>query len=482
MTSSTPSLSAPEIGGTETKNDRYFLARSGIWRALLHLSVPMIAAVSVSAVYNILNAGFIGSLHSTALLAALTFGLPVIVLTMAIGGVFGVGGGTMVSRLMGSADSGASTDPELIKRVVAFTFWGAILAGAAIGAVCLVALAPIVSLLGADAAASVPTAQYVAVLFSFTPVLVASFALEQIVRAEGATRASMVGLIAGVIGNLLFDVLFILVLHWGVLGAAVAIGLSNLISLAYYVWFLTFRSVNGVSLAPTWFTVRVPIVKEVFGVGLSELLMSTFMIVTTLMLNNLAVQHGEGVLAAFGVSLRIVQLPEFITMGIFMGALPLFAYAYGAGNRARLRAAIRACAIAIGVVTVAFSGVVFALRDQVFALFSSSDEVIRDGTLILTAQLAATIVTGFTGLMIAVFQGTGKMRAATIMSVTQGVLFIPVVLLANLWFGLIGIVWAMTVTELLTFAVAAVLYLVERPTQSAPTDEARIAAAELLAA
>jgi Na+-driven multidrug efflux pump len=248
------------------------------------------------------------------------------------------------------------------------------------------------------------------------------------------------------------------------------------------VWFLRTKSANGVSLSPKWFTVRLEIVKEVFGVGVSELLMSSFMIVTVLLLNNLAVQYGDAVLAAFGVALRIVQLPEFLVMGITLGVLSLFAYSFGAGNKKRLSSAIRTSALVIAGITIVFSGLVFVFRDQVFGLFSSDADVLRDGVLILTAQLVSTIFNGITGLLIAVFQGTGKMRAATIMSVAQGVLFIPIVLLAKLWFGLPGIIWAMTVTEALVLGVAVVLYRIERPTRAEPTAEEAAAAAELVAA
>ncbi|HEY4152916.1 MAG TPA: MATE family efflux transporter, partial [Pseudolysinimonas sp.] len=333
MTSTTPGTTAPKNSEPDTKSDRYYLALAPIWRALVHLCLPMIAAVSVGAIYNIINAGFIGSLHSTPLLAAITFGLPVLPLMMAVGGVFGVGGSTMVSRVMGQSDTGSNTDADLIKRVVGFTVWGAILAGVIIGGVCLIFLNPIVHVLGADAAAFAPTAQYVGVILAFFPVLTVAFALEQLVRAEGASKASMLGLIFSTVGNLVFDLLFILVLHWGVLGAGLAIGLSNLIAVGYYAWFLQTRSANHVSLSPRWFTLRLSIVKEVFGVGVSELLMSSFMIVTALLLNNLAVQYGDAVLAAFGVALRIVQLPEFLVMGITLGVLSLFAYSFGAGNR-----------------------------------------------------------------------------------------------------------------------------------------------------
>lgn len=465
---------------TDTRSDRYFLSRAPIWRALLHLCVPMIAAVTVGAIYNIINAGFVGSLHSTVLLSAITFGLPIIGLVMAVGGVFGVGGGTYISRLLGESE----TDPtarETVKRVASFTFWGSVIAGVVVGAIALLLLSPLVTLLGADSAAFPATAQFVGIQLAFTPVLTAAFAIEQLVRAEGAARASMSGLIASTVANLLFDVLFILVLHWGVAGAALAIGLSNLVALGYYVWFLQVKSENGLSLSPRWFTVRLSIMKEVFGVGVSELLMSGFLIVTSLLLNNFAVEYGDGPLAAFGVALRIVQLPEFLCMGVTLGVLSLLAYSFGAGNAARLRGAIRSSALAIGAITIVFSGLVFLFRVPVLSLFSTDPEVLRDGQLILTAQLVATIFNGFTALLIAVFQGTGKMRSATIMSVAQGVLFIPIVIAGHAVFGLNGIIWAMTVTEVLTFATAIVLFRIERPTASAPTADEVAAARELVA-
>jgi multidrug efflux pump len=89
--------------------------------------------------------------------------------------------------------------------------------------------------------------------------------------------------------------------------------------------------------------------------------------------------------------------------------------------------------------------------------------VLALGVTILTAQLVAMIANGFTGLITSLFQATGRALAATVMSVTQGVLFIPVVLLGNLWFGFGGIIWALTVTEVAVFVVGVVLWLGSRP-------------------
>jgi Na+-driven multidrug efflux pump len=82
----------------------------------------------------------------------------------------------------------------------------------------------------------------------------------------------------------------------------------------------------------------------------------------------------------------------------------------------------------------------------------------------------------------AVFQGIGSARATTIMSFAQGLLFIPVIILANLLFGLTGIIWAMTATELLTFLTGLVLWVIVRPTRAEPTAEAAAQARELVAA
>ena len=442
------------------KTDRWYLSAAPIWRALVHLCVPMAAGISVGAIYNIINAGFIGSLHDTALLAAITFGLPLIGLTMAVGGVFGVGGSALISRLLGASENDPSRAGEL-KHVSSFAAWGSVIAGVVVGGIGLLLLGPVVRLLGADASTAPATSAYVGVMLAFVPVFAAAFCLEQLVRAQGAARQSMIGLIASTVANLVLDVAFILVLGWGVAGAALALGLSNAVSVAYYGWYLQ-RHGDGVSLSPRWFTLRASVVKPVFGIGAGELLQSGFLIVTALVLNNLAIHYGDAPLAAMGVALRIVQLPELVVMGVSIGVLPLLAYSFGKGDRGRLVGAVKASALAIAAIVLVFSTAVFLLRDQVFGAFSNDSTVIGIGVLILTAQLVATIVNGFTNLMTTLFQATGRTVPALVMSIAQGVLFIPIVLLGNLWFGLDGIIWAMTVTEGLVFLTGVTLMVLSR--------------------
>jgi len=217
-----------------------------------------------------------------------------------------------------------------------------------------------------------------------------------------------------------------------------------------------------VSLAPRWFTLSPSVTKPVLGVGVGTLLQSVFLIVTALVLNNLAAAYGDGPLAAMGVAVRIAQVPEFLIMGVTLGVLPLLAYSFGKGDRARLSSALRASAVTVGGIALLSSGLVFLLRDQVFSAFVADPAVLAIGVVVLTAQLVAMIANGFTGLITSVFQATGRALAATVMSTTQGVLFVPVVLLGNLWFGLAGIIWALTVTEVAVLVVGLVLWLASR--------------------
>jgi multidrug efflux pump len=442
---------------TTVGSNRWYLSSAPIVRALVHLCIPMAAAMIVGAVYNVINAGFIGSLHDATLLAAVTLGAPLLGLVMAVGGVFGVGGGALISRLLGAAENEPHKAAE-IKYVSSFAVWGAVIVGAVLGGIGLLTLNPLVAVLGADAAAAPATGAFVAVLLAFVPVLAAAFCLEQLVRAEGAARQVMVGLIASTVANVVFDILFILVLHWGVAGAAFAMGLSNLgVALYFVVWLQ--RNSEHISVSPRWFTLSPAVLKPVFGVGVSELLQSSFLIVTSLVLNNLAAAYGDSALAAMGVAVRIAQVPEFLVMGVTLGVLPLLAYSYGKGDRQRLMSAVRVSALTVGAVTLISAGTLFAFREQVITAFSDDRSVLTIGVTILTAQLVAMIVNGFAGLLTSLFQATGRAVPAIVMSVSQGVLFVPIVLLGNLWFGLAGIIWALTITEVAVFAIGAAMWL-----------------------
>ena len=103
--------------------------------------------------------------------------------------------------------------------------------------------------------------------------------------------------------------------------------------------------------------------------------------------------------------------------------------------------------------------VLFPLWQQILGLFSSDTVVIQAGVKILTALLISTLFAGFSGLFTSMFQAFGKGIQSNIMSVARGVALIPIIILGNMLFGLNGIIWSLTLSELFAFIVGFFLWL-----------------------
>lgn len=436
----------------EAPSNTYYLEEAPIRKAIAHLSIPMMLGMSAGTIYNIINAFFIGLVHDTAMLSAITLGLPIFTVLMAIGNIFGVGGGTFITRLV------AKGEGEKAKRVTGYSFYGSLVAGIIIALAACFAVNPIVHLLGADAATLAYTKQYTLTLFIGGFAIIWNFCLEQIVRSEGASRESMYGMLVSIVLSIVFDILFILVLDWHVFGAALSMVLANIGSTAYYVWYLEKRSENLKGFMHHA-AIGAKDQLEVYKIGVSELIQTSFLIVTTLLLNNYSMEYGEHVVASFGIALRIVQLPEFLTMGLFLGIIPLIAYNFSNRNIARLKGAIKQTAAYIGVISGVFIGVVLLLRHSVVQLFSNDASVLSIGVYIMGAMLISALFNGFTGLFTGIFQASGEGVPTTIMAAVQGALFIPVIILLHHFFGLHGVIWSMTITETITAATGLILYM-----------------------
>ncbi|WP_379161565.1 MATE family efflux transporter [Paenibacillus sp. sgz5001063] len=435
----------------ETSN-QYVLESAPMKKAIAHLSVPMMIGMSVGTIYNVINAYFIGLLHNTGMLTAITLGLPIFTVLMAFGNVLGVGGGTFATRLAGQKET------EKGKRIAGYTFYASIISGLVIALIAFLAIHPITQMLGADSATAHFTKTYTLTLFAGGFAIILNFALEQMVRSEGASKESMYGIFVSTALSLILDPLFILILNWHVAGAALAMCLANLGSAIYYVYYLDQKSENLRGFLK-YYRISLKDKLEIYKIGISELLLAAFMIVTTLLLNNYSIQYGESVVAGFGVALRIVQVPEFLSMGLFLGLIPLFAYNYSSKNLPRLQSGIRHAFMYIGSISVIFVGLVYLFKDPVISWFSQDPAVLEMGAYIIGAMLVSALFNGFTGLFTSIFQATGQGIPTAVMSITQGVLFIPVIILLHQFFGLHGVIWSMTVTEVITSVMGLVLYM-----------------------
>ena len=429
-----------------------YLKESPIRKAIAHLSIPMMVGISATTIYNLINAYFIGLIHDTNMMSAITLAMPITIILMAVGNMFGVGGGSFITRLLGNGDT------QKGKKVAGYSFYASIILGIIIGIVAIIFMNPIVHVLGSDGQTMLYTKQYITILFVGGGAFILNFALEQLVRSEGASKESMYGMFISVAVSIILDALLILIFNLHVIGAGISIVIANLASTIYYIWFLENKS-ESLQGFLKHFRLSFKDRLEVYKIGISELFKSTFMIVTTLLLNNFSVEYGNNVVASFGIAVRITQLPEFLTMGLFLGAMPLFAYSFSAHDTKRLKESLKEVSLWIGGISIFFALIVYLFRVPVLELFTSDPGVIQVGLTILAAQLVSSVFNGFSGLFTGIFQASGYGFQTGVMSTIQGTFFIPVVLLLHHFHGLDGLIWSMTITEGIAF-IAGVIMLV----------------------
>lgn len=458
----------------EDPQNIYTLAKAPVAKALVTLGVPMALGTAITAIYSIINSYFIGHFGTVDMLAAINYASPTLTIMMAVGGVFGVGAGTLISRLLGERQYGK------VAKASSFGLWGSIFASVLLGILGVIFASPLASFLGATGGAHHETVLFLITTFATTPLIASMFTTEQLVRSEGYARESMYGLIIGTVVNLILDVVLFVFLGTGIVGAGIAMAFANGASTIYYLWILNRKS-DTISWRLSDFTLASEVSKPVFSIGSSELVQNSFMVVSGFLLNLVAARYGNDVVAIVGVSQRIVMLPEMISMGITLGGMSLFAYAVGARNQERISGSIRTAALMITGISVVFGALVFIFRDQALLLIGG-EALLDRGDQIMTAMLISVLFNGLTMLFMVWFQASGKAAPAMIMASVQGVLFIPVLLLMNMWFGFTGLVWALTVTEFLTFTLGAVLFFatggtkVSRLPQAQPQDDAQVSA------
>ncbi|MFJ7666691.1 MATE family efflux transporter [Lysinibacillus sp. NPDC097195] len=430
----------------------YYFEKAPIAKAVAHFSLPMMLGMSVSVIYTILNAYFIGLLHDSVMMTAITLTIPVLAVLMALGNLIGVGGGTFISRLLGEKKN------IQIKEVSSFSFYASIALGIIAMLVGLIATDSITSGLGASAAAFDYTKQYILVMLIGAPIIILNFSLEQLVRAEGSAIVSMVGMFISVGINLILDPIFIFACHWGVPGVAIATLIGNIGAVSYYSWHIIRKS-EYLTFSIKYFKIEKSVVYEVLKIGIPIALMSALMGITALVFNNFAASYGDAAVASYGISQRILQFPELIIMGLCEGVVPLIAYNFTA-NKQRMKSTITFTSITVAIIAAIFAILVFLLGSHFVGIFTTDPQLIELGSYVIKVIFLSLFVTGFTFLIIGIFQATGQGKAAMIMSLTQGLIMIPILFFMSSIAGFHGIIWSIFIGDFLTFLIGiSVLYI-----------------------
>lgn len=315
----------------------------------------------------------------------------------------------------------------------------------------------ITALLGADAVTFAYVKEYLLFYGLGAPIIAANFTLEQLVRGDGKSVESMLGMMISVGTNIVLDPIFMFGLHYGIGGAAIATVLGSAAAVMYYI--VSIQQADGqLSVRPHDFKPEKAMLKEIFSVGVSAMLMDVLLVVSSLLFNYYAMQYGDYVLAGFGISQKIVQIVDLISMGLYMGVIPLVAVASGAHNSSRAREVILKTAQYLVLLITGLFLVLLCFRRMIIRCFSADPDVLHIGAFILTVQLCSSFFAAGTGLLTGIFQAEGDGAKATIMTVTRGIILIPVVILGNRFFGVEGVIYSLLAAEMVSCLMGLVLY------------------------
>ncbi|MEC0093867.1 MATE family efflux transporter [Paenibacillus macquariensis] len=437
----------------DAENLHYF-EKAPVAKAVAHFAVPMMLGMSMSVIYSILNAYFLGTLNNTAMLTALALTLPLFAAIMALGNLIGVGSSTFISRLLGEKKY------DDVKHVSSFAFYSSIVLGLILMAAGLPLIDSIVHGLGATPDSFGFTKDYVTIMIIGSPFIVLFFTLENIVRSEGAAMTSMIGMILSVVVNIILDALVIFVFHWDVIGVASATVISNMAASAFYTFHIGSKS-QFLTVSVKWFKASKDILSNVFKIGVPVFVMSIFLGAMSLIFNRYLVEYGEQAIAAFGISSRLLQFPEVILMGLCEGVVPLIAFSFTA-NKLRMKHTIGFTFKAVVALAVVFGVIVYLISDNLIGLFTNDPQLIEMGSYILHVTFLSLFITGMTAMFMGIFQATAQGTAAFIMSVIQGITLIPVLYIANRMNGFHGVVWSLVISDAVAFLVGVIMLYVLR--------------------
>lgn len=441
---------------------KYLFEEDRIWHAMVVMALPAIASQLIALVYNLADTWFIGRTNNPFMVASCSLVLPVYMLTIVISNIFGVGGGTLIARLIG-----AGKDEEASK-VSAACIWMALTSAVIFSIVCYLFQYPLLRALGASDNVLDFSKQYMffVVIIGGIPVILSN-TLSSMLRSIGLSAKASFGLSMGGVLNILLDPLFMFVIlkdGQQVMGAAIATMLSNMIVVIYFVF--TYIKAGKTTILSFNLKGNMPLVssfRSIFGVGIPAATGIFLFDLCNIVINRLCASYGDIELAAIGIVLKAERLPLNIGVGICMGMVPLIAYNYSSGNLKRMDDFFkfaRITGLVIGIMSVILY---YTFAPYIMRAFIENADTVNYGTQFLRARCFATPLMFLCFSMVHFTQAIGRGTESFFLAVIRQIVFnIPLLIFLNHRFGINGIVWTQAIADLFTVISSYIIYFVIR--------------------
>ena len=437
----------------QQRSQRYLMTtQSPVRQLVMKMALPTIIAMMTTALYNIIDAYFVGHI-STEATAGVGVSFAYMTFINAFGFFFGHGSGNYISTALGAKQYG---DAE---KMAATGFLSSMGLGTIAAVVGLFFLSPLSQMMGATPEILPYANDYLIFILIGTPFMMSSLTLNNQLRLQGNAKYAMIGISTGAVLNIVLDFLFIYVLEMGVAGASLATCISWIVSWAMLFVGTTMSGNVHIKLKnfnPSWQGY-----KDIFKGGNPSLARHFFVCVSTIMLNRYAAYYAApgaeaSAIAAFAIVARIMMFAFSIILGVGQGFQPVCGFNYGAGLHERVRQSF--------VFTVELSTIILIIMSITFAIFapdlirffrSEDPELITIGSEVLRWQCLSFPLIGLSTATNMMYQTTRKTLIATLLSMgRQGIFFIPTIVILPHIIGFQGVEMTQAIADALTFLLA----------------------------
>ena len=451
----------------ETSNQ--FLGTERIGKLMKQYAVPCIVSLLVGALYNIVdqifiaNASYLGSYGN----AANTVVFPLTVVALAIAVMIGDGCCAYVSICLGRQEVGTA------KRSVGNAVVLAVSSGVVLAALYLAFATPIISVFGGTVNAETfrHSSEYFFYITLGIPFYMFGQAMNPIIRADGNPRFAMLSTLAGAAVNIVMDPIFIFVCRWGMMGAAVATVLGQVVTAVLSVWYLAHMKI----IRPQKGDYRLSgqVCGRTLALGITSFLSQISLVAAMAAINNMLRKYGaldpifgqeqyaQIPMAVVGIVMKFFQIVISIVVGMAAGCIPIVGFNMGAGKFSRVRELFTRLLLAEAAVGAVALVLVEFFPRQLIGIFGAANESSYYTDFAIRAFRVYLCMMIFACINKACFiflQAMGKAVESTVLSMIREVVFgVGFALLLPVWFGLDGVLYSMPVSDVLTFLVAAVL-------------------------
>lgn len=440
----------------ENKNNKTIeiFQNASVPKAVINNVVPSIISMIMVLVYNLADTFFIGKTNNAFMVAAVSVATPAFLIFMAIGMLFGIGGTSLISRMLGEKRE------ERAKHASSFCFWTGLCVGILSMLLMFVFATPVCRAIGASDDTVEYATTYLRIVSLGIPFLILSNSFSNIIRAEGRAKTAMSGMIIGNLANIILDPIMILYCGWDVAGAAIATVIGNVLSAVFYFIHLISKK-SMLSIHPKDYRIGGRIALDVFAIGIPASLNSILMSVSNIIINKLISGFGDMAVAGLGVAMKVNMIVVMLLIGLGVGIQPLLGYCFGAGNRKRYFAVLKfSCLLALCLSAVMTAICYFGASPLVRA-FLEDEHAFSYGFSFSRIFILSGPILGLMFVFINAIQATGAALPSLILSISrQGLIFIPILMIINeLTDSARALVFAQPLTDYIATALAAVLLL-----------------------